>query len=124
MLRAFAGRRAAVFGTLVLAATVFWIRPADALPSFAAQVGVQCSVCHVGGFGPQLTPFGIAFKANGYTQGGGTGPWSHIPFDLTISPSFQNFKTDLPAPPDGYNNTNGFFNFLGDGAALWIAGGH
>jgi hypothetical protein len=124
ILRAFVGPRAALLGTLALAIAFLWIPPADALPSFAGQTGLPCSACHVGGFGPQLTPFGIAFKANGYTQGGGTGPWSHIPFDLTISPSFQSFATALPTPPDGYSTTNSFFNLLGDGAAFWIAGGH
>lgn len=124
ILRVFGGRRAAVLGALVFAATVFWIRPVEALPSFAAQVGVQCSACHVGGLGPQLTPFGIAFKANGYTQGGGTGPWSHIPFDITISPSYVGVAKNLPAPPDGYTNTNNFFNFVGDAGAVWFAAGH
>ncbi len=31
---------------------------AEALPSFAQQTGMACSACHVGAFGPQLTPFG------------------------------------------------------------------
>ena len=45
--------------------------PAAALPSFAAQTGQPCVACHVGGFGPQLTPFGEIFKITGYTQQGG-----------------------------------------------------
>ena len=40
---------------------------ASAVPSFARQTGQPCAACHVGGFGPQLTDFGIAFKLGGYT---------------------------------------------------------
>jgi hypothetical protein len=124
IVRAFVGSRAVLLGALALAIAFWWVPPADALPSFAGQTGAPCSACHVGGFGPQLTPFGIAFKANGYTLGGGTGPWANIPFSITVSPSFQSFGTALPTPPDGYSTTNSFLNWLGDGSALWIAGGH
>jgi len=123
MLRAFVGPRAALLGALALAIAFLWIPPADALPSFAAQTSLPCSACHVGGFGPQLTPFGISFRANGYTMGGGTGPWSHIPVSLVVSPSFQTDATALPAAPTGYG-TNDFFNVLGSGSGLFIAGGH
>ena len=41
--------------------------PAAAVPSFAAQTGRPCEACHVGGLGPQLTPFGREFKLHGYT---------------------------------------------------------
>ena len=46
---------------------------AQALPAFAAQTGQTCTACHIGGFGPQLTPLGRAFKIGGYTQTGGDG---------------------------------------------------
>lgn len=36
---------------------------AHAVPSFARQTGADCASCHVGAFGPQLTPYGIKFKA-------------------------------------------------------------
>src|SRR5580700_10789149 len=39
-----------------------------AVPSYARQTGYACVKCHVGGFGPQLTPYGIKFKINGYTE--------------------------------------------------------
>ena len=42
--------------------------PAKALPAFATQTGQPCTACHIGGFGPQLTPLGTAFKIGGYTQ--------------------------------------------------------
>lgn len=44
---------------------------AQALPSYARQTGSDCASCHVGGFGPQLTPYGIKFKIGGYTDSDG-----------------------------------------------------
>lgn len=41
---------------------------AQAVPSYARQTGSDCASCHVGGFGPQLTPYGIRFKINGYSD--------------------------------------------------------
>lgn len=41
---------------------------AHAVPSFARQTGADCAACHVGAFGPQLTPYGIKFKLGGYTE--------------------------------------------------------
>ncbi len=41
--------------------------PANAVPAFAMQTGQPCQACHVGGLGPQLTPFGRNFKLGGYT---------------------------------------------------------
>lgn len=38
---------------------------ANAVPSFARQTGLACEACHT--VFPQLTPFGRAFKASGYT---------------------------------------------------------
>ncbi len=121
----FVGPCAALLGTLALATAFLWIRPADALPSFAAQTGAPCSACHVGGFGPQLTPFGISFRANGYTLGGGS-EWARFPFNLfslVVSPSFQSDATAQPTAPTGYG-TNNFLNVLGSGTSVFIAGGH
>lgn len=42
-----------------------------AVPSFARQTGSDCAACHVGAFGPQLTPFGIKFKMGGYVDSDG-----------------------------------------------------
>lgn len=84
------------------------IRPAEALPSFAAQTGQPCSTCHVGAFGPQLTPFGRAFKIGGYTQTGGTGLLSKIPLAGFILGSFTHTNAPQPAPatPDFGRNNN------------------
>jgi hypothetical protein len=46
---------------------------AQAVPSFARQTGQDCAACHVGAFGPQLTPYGVKFKLGGYVDGNGKG---------------------------------------------------
>ena len=58
--------------------------PANAIPAFAAQTGQPCTACHIGGFGPQLTPLGRAFKIGGYTQRGGEGWQSYVPLSAMI----------------------------------------
>ncbi len=91
-----------------------------AVPSFAAQTGQPCSACHVGAFGPQLTPIGRAFKIGGYTQTGGQGPLSTIPLAGFVLNSFTHTNTSQPQPaaPDfGRNN-----NFALDQVSLFFAG--
>ncbi|HEY9513098.1 MAG TPA: cytochrome C, partial [Rhodanobacter sp.] len=46
---------------------------AQAVPAFARQTGYVCAVCHSGAYGggdngPALTPTGMRFKLNGYTD--------------------------------------------------------
>src|SRR5579859_5018024 len=57
----------AVGGALIAAAAVTSPKAAEAVPAFAEQTGQPCKACHVGGFGPELTPFGREFKIGGYT---------------------------------------------------------
>ena len=96
-------------------------RPALAVPDLAAQTGQPCAMCHVGGFGPQLTPYGRAFKIGGYTQGGGEGWTSRVPLSVMAITSFTNTSTDLPADqiPHHYaaNNNPSF-----DQLSLFVAG--
>ena len=113
----------ALLTILTLAVAASWVLPAEAVPSFSGQTGAPCAACHVGGFGPQLTPFGISFRQNGYTWGGGTGPWSKIPVSIEVTPSYQKTATALSAAPAGYG-TNDFFNPLGVMTNLFITGGH
>jgi len=91
---------------------------AFALPSFAQQSGQPCSTCHIGGFGPQLTPFGRAFKLGGYTL---TAADSHsIPLAAMLVGSYTKTKTDQPnnaGPHDGPND-----NFSLQEASLFFAG--
>jgi hypothetical protein len=96
-------------------------RPAQALPAFASQTGLPCTSCHVGSFGPQLTPTGRAFKIGGYTQGGGEGWAANIPLSAMAIGSFTNTGENLPpdAVPHHYNNNN---NVAFDTASIFIAG--
>ena len=57
-------------GLAAMLASGFLAGRAAAVPAFAEQTGQPCVGCHVGGFGPQLTPFGRAFKLGGYTLDG------------------------------------------------------
>lgn len=45
----------------------------EATPAFARQTGSACADCHAGAYGPALTPFGMRFKLNGYTDSDGKG---------------------------------------------------
>ena len=95
-------------------------RHAEAIPAFAAQTGQPCTACHIGGFGPQLTPFGRAFKVGGYTQRGGEGILASIPLSLMVQTSFNNTATNATAPhaPFGANN-----NFALDQVSGFVGGG-
>lgn len=96
-------------------------REAQAVPSFAGQTGMSCTACHVGGFGPQLTPFGRAFKIGGYTQSGGDGLASKIPLSAMVLGSFTSTSSSFPPDqvPQHYNNNN---NFSLDQISLFLAG--
>jgi hypothetical protein len=60
---------------------------AQAVPSFSRQTGQDCVSCHIGGFGPQLTPMGVKFKLNGYTDSNGK-PGS-IPLSAMLIASYK-----------------------------------
>jgi len=77
--------------------------PALAVPSFAVQTGLSCQACHVGGFGPQLTPYGREFKLRGYTQR--TGPFT-TPFSAMAVASYLRTRKDQPAQPGFDPNDN------------------
>ncbi len=92
---------------------------ANALPAYARQTGQACAACHVGGFGPQLTPFGQTFKIGGYTMGGGTSSFT-APVSGMIVLTHEHTSTDLPAdagPHDGPNNNSNLQE-----ASLFLAG--
>lgn len=113
------GRRAA-FYILAALAVIAGREPARAVPSFAAQTGQPCSSCHIGSFGPQLTPFGRAFKIGGYTMAGGEGWLSQIPLAGMILSSFTHTNKSQPedaAPHFGRND-----NVALDQVSLFLAG--
>src|SRR5579872_7433927 len=55
-----------VLATCGLALPLLLPQAAQAVPSYARQTGLACEACHT--VFPQLTPFGRAFKASGYTM--------------------------------------------------------
>lgn len=79
-----------------------------AVPAFSRQTGVDCSVCHVGSFGPQLTPYGMKFKMGGYLSSNGTS--GHIPLSAMMVESFTRTKKKQFEDPakhfDKNNNTS------------------
>lgn len=92
--------------------------PARAVPAFGAQTGQACQACHIGGFGPQLTPYGRAFKLGGYTQR--AGKWN-VPLSVMAIGSFTHTKADQnPPPTPDYASNN---NTTLDQVSLFLAGG-
>lgn len=69
---------------------------ARAIPSFAQQTGEACTACHVGAYGPQLTPLGRAFKIGGYTQTGGEGWAAKLPLSLMATTTFTHTAASVP----------------------------
>ncbi len=111
------------FQALLAPLFVLLLSPAaQAVPDLASQTGQPCTVCHVGAFGPQLTPYGRAFKIGGYTQTGGEGLAAQIPLSLMVQTSFNRTSTDLEADqiPHHYAANN---NFSIDQVSGFIAGG-
>lgn len=111
-------RRLAGLAPLVLAALA--APPARAVPSFSGQTGLACTACHVGGFGPQLTPLGRTFKLEGYTAKGGTGFASKLPISAMILASYTNTDRNQPYPASEHYGANG--NFAVDQISVFLAG--
>lgn len=112
-----------VFAFLALALLV--ALPARAVPSFARQTGQPCAMCHVGGFGPQLTEFGIQFKLDGYVLRVADAP--ALPLAGMVMTGFTHTnKSQDPAGLDGRQLTGdslrGNDNLTLDQASLFVAG--
>ena len=91
---------------------------ARAVPSFAVQTGQPCQACHVGGLGPQLTPFGREFKLRGFTAR--TTPFN-LPLAAFVQASYVSSgkaQTPSPAPHFGAND-----NLAVDQISVFLAGG-
>jgi hypothetical protein len=89
-----------------------------AVPSFAIQTDHPCQACHVGGFGPQLTPYGRDFKLHGYTE---RAVAFNVPFSaMAVASYIRTSKDQSAAPADGYSTNN---NTALDQVSLFIAGG-
>ncbi len=71
-------------------AMAFLSSQAQAVPSFARQTGQDCAACHIGAYGPQLTPFGIKFKLGGYVDSDGKA--GKIPLSAMVVAEYARFK--------------------------------
>jgi hypothetical protein len=94
-------------------------RPAEAIPAFAEQTGQACVACHVGSFGPQLTPFGRMFKLEGYTLR--SEPTFTNPLSAMAIASFLNTAADQSGPPAPHYGVNN--NATIDQISVFVAGG-
>lgn len=78
---------------------------AQAVPSFARQTHEPCVACHIGGFGPQLTPFGRQFKYLGYTLD--VGADHKVPLSMMLIESFTHTaKAQTSAPANGFSTND------------------
>jgi hypothetical protein len=93
-------------------------QPALAVPAFAAQTSQPCATCHIGAFGPHLTPQGRDFKLHGYV--GSDGKDHGLPLALVTQVSFNHTAAPQPggAAP-GYKPND---NTALDQVALYYAG--
>ncbi len=104
----------AVFSGAIVPSTSF------AVPSYARQTGSDCGGCHVGGFGPQLTPYGMRFKMDGYIDSNGSDS-SKVPLSGMLVGNLT--KTRKAAAEgdsaDGFKSNN---NAIFQEASLFLAG--
>jgi hypothetical protein len=106
----------------VLAAVVAFVSSAQdarAVPAFAVQTGQPCTTCHVGGFGPQLTPFGRTFKLEGYTMRAGTD--FTLPVSAMVMASYVHTAEAQPSAPAPHYAPND--NTTLDQASVFVGGG-
>jgi hypothetical protein len=103
---------------LAVAALALIALPARAVPAYAVKTGQPCTACHVGGFGPQLTPFGRAFKLSGYTIDAGN---DAFPVSAMAMASYLHTATDQASPPADHYSVND--NITLDQVSLFVAGG-
>lgn len=103
--------------TVLSAVAALCATEARAVPSFARQTGMDCAACHVGAFGPQLTPTGILFKLGGYTDSDGKD--GKLPLSAMVVGSYTRTRqAQDPAPEHLKPNDNTTL----DEASLFIAG--
>jgi len=82
------------FSIVLLLSAAMGTRPALAVPAFAVQTGQPCATCHIGAFGPHLTPQGRDFKLHGYV--GNDGKDHGLPLAFTTQSSFTHTATSQP----------------------------
>lgn len=82
---------------LALIAAAAAAYPAAAVPSYSRQTGDPCTSCHLGGYGPQLTPHGREFKLSGYSDGK-----TIVPLSATVLAGITHTAGDLSEAPRHY----------------------
>jgi len=110
-------------GIGLLTAVTLGAGPAFALPSFSVQTGEDCTSCHVGGFGPQLTQHGRIFKLQGYGATQSWQRWSKAPEAPLAAMAVANYirtAKDQTDPPADHTNRND--NVSLQEAAIFLAG--
>jgi hypothetical protein len=111
-------RRLWTAALLALSFVAMQASSALAVPSFAVQTGHPCQSCHVGGFGPQLTPYGREFKMRGYTESAAD---FYLPVSAMAVASWVGVQKEQASPPaDGFSTNN---NIALDQISLFLAGG-
>jgi hypothetical protein len=111
--------RNTIFPFLFLLTFFLFSDEVSALPAFARQTGMPCSVCHVQAFGPGLTPFGRNFKLYGYTDKSGESK-QLIPLSAMIRGSFTHTQRGQPDGAAAHFDPNN--NATIDEAAIFYAG--
>jgi hypothetical protein len=101
---------------LIAAGALTSPRVAHAVPAFAQQTGQPCKACHVGGFGPELTPFGREFKLGGYTLRA----HASVPIAAMAVASYTHTRKDQDPAPEHLGKND---NLTLDEAAMFVAGG-
>src|SRR6266404_4219031 len=88
---------------------------ASALPSYARQTGYACIKCHVGGFGPQLTPYGVKFKIAAYTETDHKGrPFANarVGLQYTVYTTYDGASTNYDGTGRNASDNNTLYLFL------------
>ncbi len=112
-------RRIRFTAVMAVAALFVSAGSAMAVPAFAVQTNKACQACHVGGFGPQLTPYGREFKLHGYTERANDA--FTLPFSAMAVASYVNTQKNQAEPPAEHFSTNN--NAAVDQVSLFLAGG-
>ncbi|WP_245539989.1 hypothetical protein [Rudaea cellulosilytica] len=103
---------------LALVWLTLYCSAAHAVPAFARQTHQPCVACHIGAFGPQLTPFGRQFKLQGYTLEAGDD--RKIPLSMMLVETFTHTqKAQAESPGSGFNRND---NVELEQASAFLAG--
>ncbi|HJV26016.1 MAG TPA: cytochrome C [Aromatoleum sp.] len=113
-----AWRRIGILSVAAVALLLALVPVAHAVPAFARQTGQACSACHIGAFGPQLTPYGIRFKLGGYALTDGQD--GKLPLAAMALGGFTHTAKKQDEPPADHTHRNN--NLTLDEAAIFLAG--